>query len=138
MIVAQIIGRFGCIVNGDAAGGLTSLPWAFIYTNPGAMVPQYLFGMPTHPYPVYEQIWNGMTLLIIWQLGRRFNRDGLVFMSYLVFYSMGRFLLTFVRQENITLWGLQQAQIIAIVAFIAAVAATIYLARKPIVTENPT
>ena len=76
--------------------------------------------------------------MIIWQLGRRFKREGLVFLSYLAFYSMGRFLLTFIRQENITLWGLQQAQIIALLAFIAAVAGTIYLARKPIVTENPT
>jgi phosphatidylglycerol:prolipoprotein diacylglycerol transferase len=138
LLTAHIIGRFGCIINGDAYGTITSLPWGFIYTHPNALIPPNLFGLPTHPYPVYEIIWDALALLVIWRLGRHFKKDGLVFLSYLSLYSLGRLVLTFVRQENITLWGLQQAQIIAMLAIAASVLAMLYLSGKRRVPEKIT
>lgn len=130
LLTAQIIGRFGCIVNGDAYGSITNLSWGFIYVHPNALIPANLAGLPTHPYPVYEMLWNAMILVGVLRFGPRFQKDGMIFLSYISCYSVGRFLLTFVRQERIIFADFQQAQIIALATFMVSTAALIYLMTK--------
>jgi len=90
VLAGQIIGRFACIVNGDAWGAPTTLPWGFIYVNPEAMIPEQLKGIPTHPYVVYEQLWNILTLVAVLVIGRRLKAPGAVFLIYVSAYSIGR------------------------------------------------
>lgn len=127
LLVGQMIGRVGCIINGDVWGRVTDLPWAFVYTHPDAMLPRELLGQPTHPYPVYEIIWNAAVLAIIWRLGRRVKKDWVVFLSYASLYSVGRFVLMFTREQRTWLWGLQQTQLIALIVLVSAVAIMVYM-----------
>ncbi len=137
LLVGQIIGRFGCIVNGDAAGGATTLPWGFIYTNPASSIAPSLLGVPTHPYPVYEMLWNAATLLLVFKLKGRFSQNGMLFAVYLALYALGRLILTGVRHETVLFWGLQEAQVLALVAWGLAAAIIIKLnRRRDLITEG--
>jgi len=130
LLVAQIIGRFACIIDGDAVGGATNLPWAFTYINPGAMVPAGLLGVPVHPYPVYDQLWNLIGLAIALKLRHHLKTDGLLFLSYFSIYAVGRLVFSFVRQEKIWFWGLQEAQVISILVLAISIPMFVYLWRR--------
>jgi phosphatidylglycerol:prolipoprotein diacylglycerol transferase len=130
VLVGQMIGRIGCVLNGDAYGGATDLPWGFTYAHPAAAVPNSLFGISTHPYPVYEIIWNALALLLLLRLRRHFRTDGLLFLTYLAIYSVGRIVLSTVRQEKIWFWGLQEAQVLGIVVLVVAAVMAVYLTRR--------
>ena len=130
LLVAQIIGRIGCIVNGDATGGVTGLPWGFIYVNPDASVPGNLFGLPTQPYPVYEMILNFASLLFLWKIRKRLGADGMLFWMYAGLYSIVRLSLTPLRHETVVFAGLQEAQVVALVGIAASTTALAYLWQK--------
>jgi phosphatidylglycerol:prolipoprotein diacylglycerol transferase len=115
LLLGQIVGRLGNLINGDAYGAPFDAPWSLIYVHQDALIPG--LGEPTHPYPLYEMLWNVLALGVVWRTRRLPHRDGTVFLIYLSLYALGRFALGFVRQETIVLVGLQQAQLIALVAF---------------------
>ncbi|MDP2920158.1 MAG: prolipoprotein diacylglyceryl transferase [Dehalococcoidia bacterium] len=136
VLAAAIIGRIACIINGDAYGGVTSLPWGFIYLNPASHIPGEYFGVPTQPYPVYEMLINGAILLLVLKLRRHIATDGVIFFIFLSLYSIGRFALTFLRQETEFLFGLQQAQVVSLLIFLLAGIAIVYLVkRRPVTVE---
>lgn len=130
LLVGQVIGRIGCTINGDAYGGPTDLPWGLVYVNPGSMIPEELRGIATHPYPVYEMLWNLSLLGITLLLRSRRLPAGALFLIYAAGYALGRIGLTAVRQEEIVLLGLQQAQLVAIGILIFAVAGAGILIRR--------
>jgi len=116
LILGQAIGRIGCLINGDAYGAPTTLPWGVVWTNPGAMVPQ--LGVPYHPTQLYELFWNAAVFVVLWKLRTRLKMDGALFLLYVILYSFGRFWITFLRQDAIVIWGLRQAQIIGLAAIL--------------------
>ncbi len=128
--VGQIIGRCANIINGDTWGSPTRLPWGFVYTNPHALLPAGLLGVPTHPTPVYEQIWLAVMVVILWYAVPRLKTDGMAILLYLGLYSFGRFFISFYRVNNILLFGLREAQIVALVVLVAVVPAALLLRRR--------
>lgn len=120
LILGQAVGRLACIPNGDALGAPTGVPWAFVYTNPATMVTPDLLGVPLHPYPVYELLFDMVVLGLILKLRNTFKTDGPLFLSYVGLYAVGRFLLTFFRTEQVWFLRLQEAQVVALVVLVVA------------------
>lgn len=114
-ILGQAIGRLGCIVNGDVAGRPTGGEWGFVYVNPAALLPRAsYFGVPTHPYPLYELVWDLALFALLFQVARTVRRPGSVFLTYTAVYSMARLVLSVVREEEVWALGMQQAQLVSL------------------------
>lgn len=136
ILLGQGLGRLACIPNGDAYGAPADLPWSFIYTNPASMVPADLLGVPLHPYPVYELIFDLGLLAVLWIVRTRrpfVGTPGLLFVVYVAAYSAGRFLLSYTRAERVWFWGLQEAQVISLIALLVALAVLVamWLRQQP-------
>lgn len=129
--VAQIIGKCANIINGDTWGYPTKLPWGITYTNPHAFLPRSLLGVPTHPTPIYEQIWLVVVVVVLALNMRRLRKvDGLAILSYFWLYSLGRFFVSFYRVNVAVLWGLKEAQVIALVVLIIVPPLAYWLVRR--------
>jgi phosphatidylglycerol:prolipoprotein diacylglycerol transferase len=115
LVLGQALGRFACIITGDAMGKPTNGPLGFAYTNPGAMVPE--LGVYYTPTPVYEIIMNLAIFAVVWRLRNRKLPEGGLFLIYLLLYSTGRFIVTFWSSYQIVAFGLNQAQLVSLAAF---------------------
>jgi len=101
LAVAQAIGRWGNFVNQELYGAPTDLPWA-IFIDPAYRLPGYLDQAYYHPLFLYESMWNLVNAaLLLWIANRFMDRlkNGDVFLTYLIVYPVGRFLLEFLRLD---------------------------------------
>jgi len=126
IILAQAIGRVGCTINGCCYGIPTSLLWGIVYTHPESYGP---LGVAVHPPQVYEIIYNLLVFAALLKLRGRFKPDGSLFLIYLSLYSLWRVGIDFLREGTPFLFGLHQAQVIAIIVLAVCVSLLAYRAR---------
>lgn len=130
MLVGQLIGRLGCLVNGDAWGAPTGAGWGLVYSHPGAFLPPELLGVPTQPYPLYEIVAVALVLVALLIIERRrAPRPGDAFVTAVLGYAAVRYVLTSFRQEEVVFAGLQEAQLVALLT--ASLAIAFALAVRP-------
>ena len=92
LLLAQAIGRFGNWFNQELFGLPTDLPWGLEIDPGNAAIPAGLApGTLFHPTFLYEVLWNGLGVIVLIWLGRRFTLQwGRLFAIYLIWYSAGR------------------------------------------------
>jgi phosphatidylglycerol:prolipoprotein diacylglycerol transferase len=108
LITGQMIGRWGNFVNQEAHGG--PVEESFLRETlklPDFIVNQmYINGTYYHPTFLYESLWNLLGLLFLLFLRRRpFVRAGEVFLSYFIWYSVGRFFIEGLRTDSLAFTG---------------------------------
>ena len=124
LALAQAIGRWGNFVNQELYGMPADLPWA-ITIDPDHRLPEFAQYERYHPLFLYESLWNLLNMVFLLWLGRRYAhrlKSGDLFLSYLVTYPLGRFLLEFLRLDVAKISGINANQtIMLVVAIFAAV-----------------
>ncbi|MFC4324243.1 prolipoprotein diacylglyceryl transferase [Litchfieldia salsa] len=131
IILGQAIGRWGNFMNQEAYGGPVTREFLENLNMPTFMINQMLIeGQYYHPTFLYESIWN-FTGFIILLLLRRINlRQGELFLSYIIWYSVGRFFVEGMRTDSLMLTEtLRMAQLISILLIVGSVIVW-YLRRK--------
>ena len=116
--LAQAIGRWGNWVNQELYGMPTNLPWA-IPIDPQHRVPGFEQFERFHPLFLYESIWNLLNALFLLWLARRFAQrllPGDIFLVYVIFYSVGRFMLEFLRLDAAQIAGINFNQTMVVIA----------------------
>jgi phosphatidylglycerol:prolipoprotein diacylglycerol transferase len=113
IIIAQAIGRVGCLLNGCCYGTPTTLPWGLVYTDPQSF--GFNGGIPTHPTVVYEIIYCIIVFAVLMMLRKKLKPDGSLFALYLALYAAWRLGIDFLRGGTPFLFGLHQAQVISII-----------------------
>ncbi|MDR2431372.1 MAG: prolipoprotein diacylglyceryl transferase [Candidatus Margulisbacteria bacterium] len=110
VLLGQALGRFGNLMNGDAYGAATNLPWGLVYA-PGT--PAYIqHGLqPSHPAMVYELLLDFIFFCVLCRLQKQPRRDGFLFCLYLIFYSVARSIVSCFRADDLYLCGLNLPQL---------------------------
>lgn len=93
--IAQGFGRIGCFLAGCCYGAPTNLPWAITFEN-SPFAPN---GIGLHPTQLYSSIFDfALGFLLLWY-SRKSRKQGKSFGLYVIVYSVGRFLVEFLRND---------------------------------------
>lgn len=144
VLLAQSIGRWGNFINQEAHGGAVSLQFLETLYLPEFIIEQMnINGTYYHPTFLYESLWSllGFILLIILRNQKGLLRRGEVALSYVIWYSFGRFFIEGMRTDSLWIGDIMRvSQMLSLVLFISAIILLVYRRRdypsKPFYSES--
>ncbi|AOZ92742.1 prolipoprotein diacylglyceryl transferase [Paenibacillus crassostreae] len=108
LLIGQIIGRWGNFINQEAYGG----PVEQSFLKDTLHLPDFIVnqmnvqGIFHHPTFLYESVWNIVGLVILLVLRRqKFLRAAELFLSYFIWYAIGRFFIEGLRTDSLAFNG---------------------------------
>lgn len=133
LVIGQAIGRLGNWFNCEAFGKPCFIPFIKLqiplqYRPLGYESFEYF-----HPTFLYEMIWNIFVFLILYFVIRKIVniKDGTIFFSYLILYSVGRFVIEWCRLDSVlNICGMPLAQLVSIVVIIISSILLVFLYKR--------
>lgn len=134
VLLGQIVGRWGNFMNQEAFGSKTTLDFLQSLHLPHFVIEQmFINGAYRQPTFLYESMWNVVGLIIILALRHRkqFYKVGEVFLSYLVWYPIGRFFVEGMRTDSLYIMpGVRVSQVLSVILLVVAIGLLIYRRKK--------
>lgn len=128
LLIGQGIGRWGNFTNQEAFGTATSLPWGMISENTLLETTS-----PVHPCFLYESLWCALGFILIHIFSKRFRRyDGQIFLIYLSWYGIERFVVEGLRTDSLIIpaINLRVSQVLAAITVIISIAMLISFRKR--------
>ena len=141
--LGYMVGRLGCLMAGCCYGKPTDVAWAITFTDPAANINVGTpLNVPLHPTQIYESLAGLIILVLLLVLERRGRQfPGRTFWSFVLLYSISRFVIEFYRGDDrgLVLNTLSTSQFISIVLGPLSIVMLWYLSRpsQPPAAETP-
>lgn len=125
VLLAQSIGRWGNFMNQEAHGGPVTRPFLENLYLPEFIIEQMdISGIYYHPTFLYESLWSllGFVLIVTLRNREQLLRRGEVALSYVLWYSAGRFFIEGMRTDSLWIgdW-IRVSQALSLVLFIGTI-----------------
>lgn len=141
IILGQMLGRWGNFINQEAHGGEVSRTFL-----EGLFIPEWIIDQMYieingtfayyHPTFLYESIWNLAGLLLLLVLRKVNPLRGELFLTYVIWYSIGRAFVEGLRTDSLMLTEtIRVAQMLSFVLIAAALIIIIYRRKKGLSTR---
>ena len=137
LILGQAIGRWGNFINQEAHGGEVTRAFLENLYLPQFIIDQmYINGAYYHPTFLYESIWNIVGFFILIFITKSNLRRGELFLSYVIWYSVGRYFIEGLRTDSLMIRSLRMAQVISLVLIGGAIALWVYRRKAGLAKEK--
>lgn len=120
--IGHIFIRAGNFINGELYGAPTDVPWAYEFTTSG---------VPVHPVQMYELLLSLLILPFALRWAREPKYPGYAFFRVMIYHSIVRFFMDFLRHSDSTILGpLVLTQILALAFALGLTLYLVYTERK--------
>lgn len=125
VLLGQAIGRWGNFMNHEAFGEITTKAFLHkLHLPPFIINNMYIDGAYRQPTFLYESVWNlvGFIIIILLRRKKDFFKQGEVALSYVIWYSFGRFFIEGMRTDSLMAFGgLRVSELLSAILFVAAI-----------------